>query len=224
MAFSLFNSGAAQAYANSFSPWKANGGYDKVKSEIGKDIFTQIPFLNFQAEVEMAKAGLAGYTGATKQKMVTDSNERIVDAKIDAQDRDREDWQKENRKGAIAKMLSGAGGGGAARAIANRGGTAGLKNLLGPGGDPLVDANAVEGQDQQLTARAHNYIAPAKAAVQNAIAGIPQGVKSSGGQVQLTQPTVQPLQVAPQPSVSSGKSEPTTADLESFVEKKLGGS
>ena len=206
MAFSLFNSGAAQAYANSFSPWKANGGYDKVKSEIGKDIFTQIPFLNFKAEVEMAKAGLAGYTGATKQKMVTDSNERINEAKIEYYDRDREDRQKESKKAALAQMLSGGGGGGAARSIANRGSSAELMGVM-RGGDPLTDAVAITRNEQGLRGMAHNDIAPVAAATRTALRGATNVPASSNTQLQLPTVTTPQVQQAPAPSVSSGGSE-----------------
>lgn len=225
MAFSLFNSGAAQAYANSFSPWKANGGYDKVKSEIGKDIFTQIPFLNFKAEVEMAKAGLAGYTGATKQKMVTDSNERINEAKIDFYDRDREDTQKENRKGAIARMLG--GGGSAAGAIANRGSASEILRQTN-GGSALEVANSMTNADRSLTADIYNRNAQGIKAVETALQVTGSSPQSSG--TQLRAPTTQQvtLQTPSAAPVSSSKQEvdkvkQLDAYIDQYLKQKSGG-
>ena len=204
MAFGLFNSGAAAAYARSFTPWQANGGFDNVKSDIGKEMFSQIPFLNFKAEVEMAKAGLAGYTGAKKQQMVNDSAERVMDKKIEYWDRNREDVQKEKRKGALVSML---GGGGVSRSIANRGGTDQLRGVLSGGNGPLADTLSNSRTDSAITADVMNQIAPGKAA---AITAIRSRVDSSTPTPQLQLPQAQPQAVqptAPAPVTSGSDSE-----------------
>lgn len=158
MAFALFNSGAAQAYANSFQPWKANGGYDKVKSTVGQEIFTKIPFMNFQAEMEMAKAGLAGYTGAKKQKMVNDSAERMQSERLKYAENEREDIQKENRKLAISRMF----GSSSAGAIAARGSTSELMGAM-TGGDPLASHRYVTNGDSAGLADVYNRTSEGRA-------------------------------------------------------------
>ena len=204
MAFGLFNSGAAAAYARSFTPWKANGGFDNVKSDIGKEMFSKIPLLNFKAEVEMAKAGLAGYTGAKKQQMVNESSERIMDKKIEYYDRDREDRQKNAKKAALVQML---GGSGASRAVANRGSSSELLRGF-TGGDPGVMASNLTGINSRLQAEAANQNARGQAAAVSAITGIPQGSSTPEPQITMPQSRTQTVQpVAPAPVTSGGGSE-----------------
>ncbi len=204
MAFGLFNSGSAAAYARSFTPWQANGGFDNVKSDIGKEMFSKIPFLNFKAEVEMAKAGLAGYTGAKKQQMVNETEERIWDKRIEFQDRDREDRQKNAKKAALVQML---GGGGASRAVANRGGSSELLKGF-TGNDPLIMASNVTKLEAGLAADAANRGTRGQAAAVSAIQGIPQGSSTPEPRVTMPQPRTQSVQpVAPAPVTAGGGRE-----------------
>ena len=204
MAFQLFNSGAAQAYANSFQPWKANGGFDNVKSTVATDILTKVPFLNFQAEVEMAKAGLMGYTGTKKQKMVNDTQKELLEMRLDFAESDREDRQKENKRAALARMLS--GGGGAARAIANRGSSAELAGVM-RGGDPLSGAVAISNAEARLQGDMHSRIAPVTAATKTAIQGTPAPPPSSNTTLQVQPQTVKTPEVKPAPSVKSEEND-----------------
>ena len=185
----LFNAGAARAYASNFRPWTANGGYESVKSDTAKQLFTKIPFVNFQAEVEMAKRGLMEEGSTLRQKMVNDTSLELLDK--------RQEFAKEqNKKGALIRMLS--GGSGAAR----RGGSsnvASVQSLLG--GDPLSDTIAAGRQFQAIEGMVNADLAGVKAAAATGLkAPIPQG----GSQVQLLQPGQSGTAPAPKaPELSS---------------------
>ena len=81
MAYSLFNSGAAAAYANSFRQRNPYGGFDEIKSDLGKETFGKIPFLNFKAELDMAKAGLKEVGATHRQHITNEASKEITEMK-----------------------------------------------------------------------------------------------------------------------------------------------
>ena len=229
MSFALFNSGAAQAYANSFQPWKANGGFDKVQSTVATDIFTKIPFMNFQAEVEMAKAGLMGYTGAKKQQMVNDTSKELLGMKLDYYKENREDVQKENRKAALMRMMGSSGGGSSSansviNSVLSGGGVYDNSQLISAmhSGSVSGDAAAITRTEQGLRGAANADNAPIAGAVRTGIEGLPSAPPSPGGGTPVPQqPVVRQveLQTPPAPSVGSGKEFDVEASLQAALKK-----
>ena len=204
MAYSIFNSGAAQAYANSFKPHEGYGGFEKVKSNIGKNTFSKIPFLNFQAEVEMAKAGLAEVAATHRQDMVNDASLKINELRYgDPQGGDK----SAAKKAALARMLSSGAG-----AVASRSPMSGeLMKMLGNRRDPLQEAVNVTMQNAKLDSEDEARSAEFKGALKAGLASLQgnQGVtptpkpSSGGGQITVQAPQSPQLQTAPSPSVKS---------------------
>lgn len=174
----LFSSGAAQAYANSFRPWKPNGGFENVKSDVGKKIFSEIPFMNFKAELEMAKAGLREYGGTVRQDMV---NEASIEKTKIMYDRDN---QESNKKAALSRLLSGGLG------ASNRGSSGGVTSLLGDYVKPVnpLDQTITDGRKfQAIEGMVNSDLADVTAVVKNGIgATVPQQTRGASLQVPQT--------------------------------------
>lgn len=136
----LFSSGAAQAYANSFRPWRPTGGFKDVKSDVGKKLFKDITDMNFRGELEMATRGLMEYSGTLRQKMVNDAALKRTEIMYN---RD-EEGQKMNKKAALARLLGG-GRSAIANPITNRGSSGTATSLFGGLVNPL-DATIQDGR------------------------------------------------------------------------------
>jgi hypothetical protein len=195
MAYALFNSGAAAAYANSFRQRSPYGNFKDVKSNVGTEIFSKIPFMNFKAEVEMAKAGLEEAAATKRQKMVNDASIKINEMRYD------KDGDKSSaKKAALARMLSSGGSG-----MAGSGSTAQVASgLQFGGGDPLDMVVNVTNKNAALDNEANARTEPIAAAAANGIKNMPNSVGGSGAPVAPVQaPASAPVQVAPAPSVKS---------------------
>ena len=99
----LFRSGAAQAYAQSFDPWRPTGNFRNLKSDEAKELFSSIPFVNFKAELDMAKNALREYGGTVRQTSVNDT-------RLELEDKRNEANKQQNKRNALIKMLSGTSG------------------------------------------------------------------------------------------------------------------
>ena len=193
MAYALFNSGAAQAYANSFRQRTPYGGFENIKSDVGKETLGKIPFLNFQAEVEMAKAGLKEYGATTRQKYHDD-------ATVERADIIYGDRGSTSKKAALARLLSGSG------AAAKRTGGLTSASLLSQAqrGDPMADALNFTRTNTALDSDDASRRGPYNAMLSEAIKGIPQAKAPSGGQITV--------QASPTPVVEPADRTPVTSD------------
>jgi hypothetical protein len=202
MAYALFNSGAAAAYANSFRQRSPYGNFKDVKSNVGTEIFSKIPFMNFKAEVEMAKAGLEEAAATKRQAMVNDASIKINEMRYD-KDGDKSTAKKQ----AIARML-GSGGSG----MAGSGSTAQVASgLQFGGGDPLDRVVNVTNKNAALDNEGNARLAPLTAAATQAIQNAPKSVGGSGAPVAPVQaPASTKLQTPP---VASVKSKQTKEEL-----------
>ena len=194
---SYFNSGAARAYANNFRTWQPNGGWKNIKSDIGKTLFTEIPFVNFQAELDMAKAGLSQYGTTVRQKMV---NENALE-----QLEKRQEFAKEqNKKSALIKLLSG-GSGAARRGGAGSGVTSNdslLQQAFGSDavGDTIRDGQAFQKIESMVNADIADIAGAAAQGLRNT------GTVPKSQRVELLQPGQSGTTAAPQaPALSSLK-------------------
>ena len=199
MAYSLFNSGAAQAYANSFRQRTPYGGFENIKSDVGKETLGKIPFLNFQAEVEMAKAGLKE-VGATVRQVSHD------DATVERTEIMYGDKGSTSKKAALARLMSGSG------AAAKRTGGLTSASLLSQAqrGDPMADALNFTRTNTALDSDDAARRGPYNAMLSEAIQGIPQAKAPSGGQITVQAsptPEVKPS------AVTSVKSKQTPMDF-----------
>ena len=203
MAYALFNSGAAQAYANSFRQRTPYGGFENIKSDVGKETLGKIPFLNFKAEVEMAKAGLKEYGATTRQKYHDDAT--VERAEIMYGDKG-----STSKKAALARLMSGSG------AVAKRtGGLTSASMLAGVGRrDPMAEALNFTRTNTALDADDAARRGPFDAMLSEAIKGIPQAKAPASGQITVQAgptPEVKPS------AVTSVKSEQTRQDVLSQV-------
>ena len=202
MAYALFNSGAAAAYANSFRQRNPYGGFDKVKSNVGVDTFSKIPFLNFQAELELAKAGMEEAGATKRQQMVNDASIKINEMRFG------ESGDKSTaKKAALARMLAGSG------STARRGGgvaSSPYLSAIAQGGRPIDSAVSFTNKNNQLDTDVYNRATD----IRNAAIG---GIKSvgtvhsapvtGGGQVTVKPSAGTQLQPTKSPSLKSGVTE-----------------
>ena len=179
MAYALFNSGAAQAYANSFRQRTPYGGFENIKSDVGKETLGKIPFLNFQAEVEMAKAGLKEYGATTRQKYHDDAT--VERAEIMYGDKG-----STSKKAALARLMSGSG------AAAKRTGGVSSASVLGllDGNSPMDGAIGFSRQNNALNSEIFGDHGGFNAGL---AAGVKTMPKDSGGGGRTL--SVQPQQV-----------------------------
>ena len=202
MAYALFNSGAAAAYANSFRQRQPYGNWaDDIKSDIGKETLGKIPFYNFQAELAMAKQGLEEY-GATKRQIDTNEASRDI-----AEMR----WGDQGgtlggnaKKAALARLMSGTSG------AQKRGGTSGITSqtllqMAGQGNETplgmLVEqTQAFTGLDKADASQRAPYDAAMGAIIQR-LPGIPD--QSGGRQLQVTPQQTPQLQTPAAPELES---------------------
>ena len=206
MAYALFNSGAAAAYANSFRQRNPYGGFENIKSDIGKETLGKIPFLNFKAEVEMAKAGLKEYGATARQKYHDDAT--VERAEIMYGDKG-----STSKKAALARLMSGSGA-----AAKRTGGLTSASMLSGIGRrDPMAEALNFTRTNTALDSDDAARRGPYNAMLSEAIQGIPQAKAPSGGQITVqSSPTPQVKPAA----TTSVKSEQSEAD---FVVEMLQG-
>lgn len=201
----LFRSGAAQSYASSFRPWRPTGGFKDVKSDVGKKLFTEIPFMNYKGELAMAQAGLREYGGTLRQKMVNDA--ALEKTKI-MYNRD-EKGQEMNKKAALARLL-----GGGASTIANRGSAGSATSLLGGVVNPLDATIKDERRFQTLEGIGSAYSSDNRAAANDLLGlSVPERQAPSGLQV----PSTGSAAVLQTPQLSSLKLD------ESVLEEELEG-
>lgn len=195
MAYALFNSGAAAAYANSFRQRNPYGGFENIKSDIGKETLGKIPFLNFKAEVEMAKAGLKEYGATARQKYHDDAT--VERAEIMYGDKG-----STSKKAALARLMSGSG------AAAKRTGGLTSASMLSQArrGDPMADALNFTRTNTALDADDAARRAPFNAMLGEAIQGIPQAKAPSGGQITVQSSPTPVLKPAARTPVTSEES------------------
>ena len=199
MAYALFNSGAAQAYANSFRQRTPYGGFENIKSDVGKETLGKIPFLNFQAEVEMAKAGLKEYGAASRQNSHDDATIEVAKMKYDAE-------AEQRKKGAMARIMSGSG------SMAKRTGGVSPAAVLGllDNGSPMDGAIGFSRQNNALNNSVFSDHGGFNAGLAAGIKTMPQDSGGGGGQI-----TVQasPTPVVKPAAVTSVKSKQTPMDF-----------
>lgn len=174
MAYALFNSGAAQAYANSFRQRTPYGGFENIKSDVGKETLGKIPFLNFQAEVEMAKAGLKEFGAATRQKTHDDATIEVAKMKYEAEADAR-------KRGAMARFAGGSG------SMARRTGGASYLQMIDPK-SPLVAATEFTNQNIALDRGIGAQQAGFNAGQVNGINSIPAAGAGGRGPVNTPRP------------------------------------
>ena len=193
MAYALFNSGAAAAYANSFRQRNPYGGFENIKSDIGKETLGKIPFLNFKAEVEMAKAGLKEYGAAKRQNSHDEATVEVAKMKY-------EDQGSTSKKAALARLMSGSG------SAAKRTGGLTSASMLSQArrGDPMADALNFTRTNTALDADDAARRAPFNAMLGEAIQGIPQAKAPSAGQLTV--------QASPTSAVKPDALTPVTSD------------
>ena len=201
-----FSSGAAQAYANSFKPWRPNGGFENVKSDVAKELFGETPFLNFKAEVEMAKAGLQNYAANKKQFENDQAAKEIWEMKMEDAD---DSSPRKSKAAALSSLLAGGAGslaGGRRKPGSSAYSPREVMGLIGKT-NPMQDAVNFTNLNDQLTASGHNNMAQGTAAVRAALQGGPAVPKSGGAQLQVPATTPTQLQTPPAPSLESSKEE-----------------
>lgn len=193
MAYALFNSGAAQAYANSFRQRTPYGGFENIKSDVGKETLGKIPFLNFQAEVEMAKAGLKEFGAASRQKSHDDATIEVANMRYDAE-------AEQRKKGAMARIMSGSG------AMAKRTGGVSPAAVLGllDGNSPMDGAIGFSRQNNALNNSVFADHGGFNAGLAAGVKTMPKDSGGGGGQI-----TVQasPTAVVKPTATTSVKSE-----------------
>lgn len=218
MSFSLFNSGLAQAYGNSFRPWRPNGGFENVKSDMAKKYMSAIPAANFKAGMDMARAGLDNYTGLLKTEMANDALKERLEMTIEA-----------NKKAALRNMLGrslGSRAGGSSGGGVSLAGDAGLLGLIPGGavGDPLSDSvrdlSNVRTLQGLVGQKSPAYAAPA-AALRQATENINSVGIGGGGALQVPEVGVPKPQVAPAPSTQL--SDEKAQEIEAFTLKAVEG-
>jgi hypothetical protein len=202
MAYALFNSGAAAAYANSFRQRQPYGNWaDDIKSDIGKETLGKIPFYNFQAELAMAKQGLEEY-GATKRQIDTNEASRDI---AEMRWGDQGGTPGGNaKKAALARLMSGTSG------AQKRGGTSGitsqtLLNLAGqsnesPLGMLAEQTSVFTGLDRADAEQRRPYDTGMGAYIKN-LPGMP--APPNGGQLQVQPQQTPQLQTPAAPQVDS---------------------
>ena len=208
MSFSLFNSGAARAFASGFRPWQPTGGFSEVKSDTFKDVMAAIPAANFEAEVQMAKAGLNNYAGALKTQMIEEGALNRLETEIDAR-------EKANKRQALINMLGRRSGGNGAGANDSE-----VIKLLGNGlgTDALTQTKNDLSTIRQLQGLA---VTPA---VQSAAASLDAGGKAiayqgayRSGSSDVELPTVEVPTVTPAPAPSTQLSEEEAKRVQAFT-------
>ena len=191
MAYALFNSGAAAAYANSFRQRTPYGGFENIKSDIGKETLGKIPFLNFKAEVEMAKAGLKEYGATARQKYHDDAT--VERAKIMHGDKD--DQGNTSKKAALARLMSGSGA-----AAKRTGGLTSASMLAGISRrDPMAEALRATQTNTALDSDDATRRAGFNGMLSEAIKAIPQAKAPPSGQITV--------QASPTPAVKPAATE-----------------
>jgi hypothetical protein len=195
MAYALFNSGAAAAYANSFRQRNPYGGFENIKSDIGKETLGKIPFLNFKAEVEMAKAGLQEYGATVRQKYHDDANVERTD--IMYGDKDKGSTSK---KAALARLMSGSG------AAAKRTGGVTSASVLGllDGNSPMDGAIGFSRQNNALNNEIFGDHSGFNAGLAAGVRTMPKD--SSGGGRTLS------VQASPTPVLKPAARTPVTSE------------
>lgn len=201
MAYGLFNSGAAASYAQSFRPVRPYGGFDEIKSTVATDTLTKIPFLNFQAEVDMAKAALQEVGANARQKNVSDTSLEINKMRYD-KDGDKSTAKKQ----ALARML------GSGASVAKRGGGGvGQRELfamLGNRRNPLQEAVGATRLNSALDADDEARRTAFNATLASGIKTMPDNPGTPSGQI--TVPATPSTQV--QPADLGGLNSPVDAD------------
>lgn len=188
----LFNSGAARAYAQSFDPWTPTGNYRNLKSDEAKELFSSIPFVNFKAELDMAKNALREYGGTVRQTSVNDT-------RLELEDKRNEANKAQNKRNALIKMLSGTSG-----AMNRSGGGTGssndklLQSLLS--GNPLDSAISYGKKFQDLEGMVRADSAEVTGGVVEALKyqtpeRASEPVQIEAGQTSVEAPAVQPIQL-----------------------------
>ena len=187
MAYGLFNSGAAASYAQSFRPVRPYGGFDEIKSTVATDTLTKIPFLNFQAEVDMAKAALQEVGANARQKNVSDTSLEINKMRYD------KDGDKSAAKKAALSRLMGSGA-----SMAKRGGggvgSRELMGMLAQRRSPLDHALNVTQKNSALDADNEARMTAFNATLASGIKNMPEA-PSGGGEITVQGPA--PTQVRP---------------------------
>ena len=188
----LFRSGAAQAYAQSFDPWRPTGNFRNLKSDEAKELFSSIPFVNFKAELDMAKNALREYGGTVRQTSVNDT-------RLELEDKRNEANKAQNKRNALIKMLSGTSG-----AMNRSGGGTGtnndelLQSLLS--GNPLDSAISYGKKFQDLEGMVRTDSAEVTGGVAEALKyQVPERasepVQIEAGQTSVEAPAVQPIRL-----------------------------
>ncbi len=97
----LFQSGLARAALANQQGWAPNTDvFNNVKSAAGTQLFTQTVRDNYEGQLELAKQAMREYGGAVRQDMVNETSLDLERMRTDAR-------QKENKRNALIKMLSG---------------------------------------------------------------------------------------------------------------------
>ena len=194
MAYALFNSGAAAAYANNFRQRSPYGGFEQVKSTIGQETLAKTPFINFKAQVDMAQAALKEAGATKRQEMVNDASIEVNKMRYG-----KSGDGSTAKKQALARLMSGSG------STAQRGGgTSPYLQAIAQGGSPLDRAISFTNRDAQLSSDAYARFAQAEKAAVSGIQNIPTSVNSGGSSTpppQSPAPTQQ--QTGKPPSVNS---------------------
>lgn len=201
MAYSLFNSGAAAAYANSFRQRNPYGGFDEIKSDLGKETFGKIPFLNFKAELDMAKAGLKEVGATHRQHITNEASKEITEMKYG----DKGGGGSNAKKAALARMLAGGSGSVAKRSGGVTSNT--LLQMLGNRRDPLADAVTDTRLNSALDADDVARRKPFDAMLNEALQNGPSAPSLDGGQLQVTPPQTPQVKVDPLESLDSDKAQ-----------------
>lgn len=202
MAYALFNSGAAAAYANSFRQRQPYGNWaDDIKSDIGKETLGKIPFYNFQAELALAKQGLEE-VGATKRQIDTNEASKKI-AEMRWGDSGGMDGANA-KKAALSRLMSGTG------TAQRRGGTSGItsQTLLQMAGQSnetplgmLVEQTRAFTELDRADAEQRR---PYDASMQSGLKGLPNmPAAPSAGQLQVRPSATPQLQTPAGPSVES---------------------
>ena len=201
-----FSSGAAQAYANSFKPWRPNGGFENVKSDVAKELFGETPFLNFKAEVEMAKAGLQNYAANKKQFENDQAAKEIWEMKMEDAD---DSSPRKSKAAALSSLLAGGAGslaGGGRKPGSSAYSPREVMGLLNTS-NPMKDFVSFTQNDDALNSSLHNNLKQVTGATKVALQGGPAVPKDGGVQLQVPATTPTQLQTPPAPSLESSKEE-----------------